>query len=253
MYGKIFSKMYEGSMVGIGPDVFALWGYCIAKADPDDHTVELNPTLLSCIIGMPVQRVKKALSTLLAADPDSHSQEAGGARLTHDTGHRYHVTTHEEYRGINDHDAMKAYMRDAKRKQRAKKAESLGKQGELDLVKDSQRQSKNPVSVSVSVSGKEGESEREEKFDIFWRKYPNKQGKAAARKDWKKMKLDAKFHEIMDALIAFMECEQWTKDNGDYIPHGSTWIHQQRWEDVPKSTKAKPTTRKQLPPRQVKS
>ncbi|MHC4335421.1 MAG: hypothetical protein ACYSUV_16985 [Planctomycetota bacterium] len=147
MYGKIFSKMYEGSMVGIGPDVFALWGYCIAKADPDEHTVEINPTLLACIIGMPVARVQKALKTLLAPDPDSHSQEAGGARLTHVTGHRYHVTTHEEYRGINDHDAMRAYMRDAKRKQRAK---SQGKQGELPFVKDSQRQSKNPVSVYVS-------------------------------------------------------------------------------------------------------
>ena len=25
--------------------------------------------------------------------------------------------------------------------------------------------------------------------------------------------------------------EQWTKDNGQYIPHPSTWLNQSRWED----------------------
>ncbi len=64
MYGKHFSSMYEGSMVGAGSHVFAVWGYVISKADPEAHTIDLNPMLISCIIGDSVERVKSAITFL---------------------------------------------------------------------------------------------------------------------------------------------------------------------------------------------
>ena len=36
---------------------------------------------------------------------------------------------------------------------------------------------------------------------------------------------------IINALIAQKKTEQWTRDGGKYIPHASTWLNQERWND----------------------
>jgi len=32
-------------------------------------------------------------------------------------------------------------------------------------------------------------------------------------------------------LSRWSKSEQWTKDNGQYIPHAATWLNGRRWED----------------------
>lgn len=77
-----------------------------------------------------------------------------------------------------------------------------------------------------------------EKFDIFWKDYPSKVGKDAARKAFAKRKFDEKtFAQVLQALELQKVSERWTKDNGQYIPNPATWLNQGRWEDeVPGST-----------------
>jgi phage replication O-like protein O len=71
-------------------------------------------------------------------------------------------------------------------------------------------------------------------FDIFWKEYPRKTGKGAARKSWKKIKSPkATLDKIIAALAWQKKSEQWTRDNGQYIPHPSTYLNQERWEDEP--------------------
>ena len=100
MYGKHFAKMYEGSMVGAGSHVFAVWGYCISHADPASHTVSLNPQLLAAILGESAEQVKHAITFLTQPDPDSRCKEFDGARLVQDSGFQYFVVTHEYYRNV---------------------------------------------------------------------------------------------------------------------------------------------------------
>jgi hypothetical protein len=38
--------------------------------------------------------------------------------------------------------------------------------------------------------------------------------------------------------------QQWQKDNGEYIPHASTWLNGRRWEDEISSASA---TQNQIP------
>ena len=121
IYGKSFSRMYQGSMVGAGSHIYAVWGYCISCADPEDHTVDLNPVLLSAIIGDTVERMEEAVSYLCSPDPNSHCQEENGARLVHQTGFSYFLVTHEAYRDMKNNEELRAYHRENKRKQRAKK------------------------------------------------------------------------------------------------------------------------------------
>lgn len=69
-------------------------------------------------------------------------------------------------------------------------------------------------------------------FPKFWKLYPNKKGKAAAEKAWKKLKVTADlFGQIAEGLAAQVVCEAWVKDGGQFIPHPATWLNGKRWED----------------------
>ena len=148
MYGKIFQRMYQGSMVGAGSHVFSVWGYCIANADPESHTVDLNPVLLSTIIGESVERIEAAIEFLCSPDPNSHNDEHEGRRLLNTGGFEYFLVSHKIYRDLTNKEDLRAYFREAKRKQR-----SMSK-----TVKDNIGQSQDSASVSSSVSSSEGDS-----------------------------------------------------------------------------------------------
>ena len=66
-------------------------------------------------------------------------------------------------------------------------------------------------------------------FDVFWKAYPKKTGKEAARKSFARAKAD--IGTMLSALEVQKQSEQWTKDNGQFIPNPTTWLNQGRWED----------------------
>jgi hypothetical protein len=148
MYGKIFASMYEGSMVGAGPLVFAVWGYCIAKADVDG-TVLLNPALLAPVIGTTPEDIQRALEYLQEPDEHSKNPDHDGRRLLHQSGHLFFVVSHEIYRGMKSNEDRREYMREYMRKKRGGDAvNSLQVNTELTKV--------NPASASVFVSALQG-------------------------------------------------------------------------------------------------
>lgn len=71
--------------------------------------------------------------------------------------------------------------------------------------------------------------EKETSFDVFWKAYPKKVGKDAAKKSFAKVKLDISV--LLEAIEKQKKSEQWTKDGGQYIPNPATWLNQGRWED----------------------
>jgi hypothetical protein len=69
-------------------------------------------------------------------------------------------------------------------------------------------------------------------FDSFWRFYPRKAGKEAARKAWAKLRPDQHIMQmIADNVRERVEKGEWRKDNQSYILHASTYLNQKRWED----------------------
>lgn len=71
-----------------------------------------------------------------------------------------------------------------------------------------------------------------ERFTRFWKAYPKKVGKGAAEKAWKKIHPTAElFDVIMESVEAAINTEQWTRENGRFIPNPATWLNQRRWED----------------------
>jgi hypothetical protein len=77
-------------------------------------------------------------------------------------------------------------------------------------------------------------------FDDFWNLYPRKVGKADARKAWSTAKHLPDLATLRTAIEKQTASEQWR--NPKYIPHPSTWIRGERWNDeVTTTTTHRPT------------
>ncbi len=76
-------------------------------------------------------------------------------------------------------------------------------------------------------------------FDQFWNTYPKKVGKKLCFDIWKNPK-KRNGRPPIDILVQIIEkqkqSEDWTKEDGRYIPNPSTWLNQGRWDDELKMT-----------------
>ncbi len=83
----------------------------------------------------------------------------------------------------------------------------------------------------------EGETEKEKAlsdkslgFDVFWKAYPNKKGKAAAEKTWRAKRLGLIAETILADVQARIKGDpDWKRG---YVPHGSTYVSEERWQDA---------------------
>ena len=67
-------------------------------------------------------------------------------------------------------------------------------------------------------------------FEEFWKRYPRKTNKGFARKVFDKLKVDDDLlKKMIHAIEQQKRSEQWK--NPQYIPHPSTWLNGERWED----------------------
>jgi hypothetical protein len=73
-----------------------------------------------------------------------------------------------------------------------------------------------------------------ESFEIFWNAYPRKEAKGKALQSFETINPDVILLDIMlKSLELYKKSDQWLKDNGQYIPHPTTWLNQRRWDDKP--------------------
>lgn len=131
MYGKHFESMYTGSMFGVGPTVFAVWGYVISHTKKDG-CVELNPHLLGAMIGCPPKEIEDAITFLCGPDERSRSKDEGGRRMIREGEFDYRVVNFISYRNILNEDERRAYNRQKKRESR----ERLKSKGQSLTVND---------------------------------------------------------------------------------------------------------------------
>lgn len=89
---------------------------------------------------------------------------------------------------------------------------------------------------SNSINDKPVMKKSEELFEKFWSAYPSKSGKANALKDWLKNKCHLEYEKIISD-VELKKLHKWDmgKDYGKEFrskpPNGSTYVHQQRWND----------------------
>ena len=80
-------------------------------------------------------------------------------------------------------------------------------------------------------------------FEQWWSMYPVKVGKATARKAYRKAAL--RHDDLTGKLQAYLQHRARHEDQGwlPNIPHPTTWLNQERWDDrpVPTTDRSKPT------------
>ena len=75
-------------------------------------------------------------------------------------------------------------------------------------------------------------SELEEEFEVIWKEYPRKQGKANALKSYKKArKKGTTYEEVLIGLENYVKYITIEKIQPQYIKQGSTWFNQECWND----------------------
>ncbi len=106
----------------------------------------------------------------------------------------------------------------------------MAKNGKLNKTKLNKTKDKHIMVENDSM--KTLKTTQSDRFDEFWKLYPKKVGKQAVFKIWTKLKPDKDlFGKILQAVEKHKQSEQWTKDNGQFIPNPSTWLNQGRWDD----------------------
>lgn len=113
-------------------------------------------------------------------------------------------------------------------------------QGNPTKPTETQKKPAEPRKPPESESESESESDNkhdnardaEQRFSRFWEVYPRHTARSAALKAWMRIKPDDALMAIMlDAVEKQKRSDQWTRDDGAYIPHPATWLNQQRWTD----------------------
>ena len=75
-------------------------------------------------------------------------------------------------------------------------------------------------------------------FEVFWKEYPNKTGKGKAFESWLKVNPDSSLQaQILDSIEKHKKSRGWQEEDGKYIPHPTTWLNRQSWEDSPPEAK----------------
>ena len=77
----------------------------------------------------------------------------------------------------------------------------------------------------------------QESFDLFWSVYPKKVGKKEARRAFCKIR-NVDINTIVQAVNRLCLSEQWTRENGKFIPYPATWLNRGGWEDELESSKS---------------
>lgn len=195
---------------------------------------------------VPWDEAKDALRSLGEPEPESRSQEFDGRRLVRVNG-GYVVLNYMKYRE-RDYTSAERQAR-----YRARKAEQASRRDGVTSRRDVALPSRNITHSRSRVQSTEAEAEAkteespslrsggrgattaltkavDDGFEAFWRVYPKKVGKGAARASWAKLKPSG---DIVQAVERQKRSKQWLREGGRYIPNPTTWLNQQRWEDSP--------------------
>lgn len=69
-------------------------------------------------------------------------------------------------------------------------------------------------------------------FEEFWNLYPKKVNKKRAKDKFCKVcKNEEIFKQLMNGLNIQIKSKDWLKESGQFIPHPTTWLNGERWND----------------------
>ena len=87
--------------------------------------------------------------------------------------------------------------------------------------------------MSEPPQKKPKKSEIEKEFEKLWKLYPRKEGKKIAKDKYIKVRQKDKvsYETIENGIYRYIRYLEQHGTDDQYIPHGSTWFNQEKWQD----------------------
>lgn len=274
-YAKIYASIFSGSLRGKA-DALLVFINLLVHADRDGITV-VHPNKISQETGLSRKRVDRAIELLSSPDEESKSSLEEGRRLVLICPERpwgWKIVNHSQYRDL---ERLRESVKNRVRRHRERKALrefSNVNTNEVTLHPCTVRTSvlstpdntyckvpSTPVppisGAAISENALQSVTKRYESvtpptninvsgvsvvdgFEQFWQLYPRKSRIYDAQHAWVEVQANNHLAEILAAVKAQRDHEDWTKDGGKYIPHPANWLRDGRWMDVLKPAEKKP-------------
>ena len=254
-YVKLDCGILDSSLWVEDPLVRVVFLTMLAMCDSEGLCPATAPGI-SRRANLPLDATRTALARLEAPDPDDRSRVSEGRRIIRAPG-GYQVVNYLSYRD-RDYGATER-MRRYRERCRQRRSVTRNKrnvtstvtQAEAEAEAEAEAQALStepslpaPGSPDLSTdppippppprrAKKPAPSGQSKDFEQFWQTYPRKVGKGAALRAWRSAKLNGTLPAILTALDWQQRSDDWTKDNGRYVPHPATYLNQRRWEDEP--------------------
>ena len=114
MYAKVFTSMYDGTLVTRGPwEALVTFQQLLILADKEGD-VDKTPEVISRITTIPLDIIQKGIKALMEPDPYSRSPLEDGRRIVPINPSRpwgWKIVNYKEYRDMRSADERRAYMR----------------------------------------------------------------------------------------------------------------------------------------------
>lgn len=73
--------------------------------------------------------------------------------------------------------------------------------------------------------------QKEEWFNTFWKEYPRKTNKKNAKRTFLRIINEELYQTILADIRVRKNTKDWTKDKGKFVPHPTTYLNGERWND----------------------
>jgi hypothetical protein len=211
----------DPKMSRLSDDEYRAFTYLLAMAAAEEKEghIPYDASDISWRIRLPLDLIKRSLDKLLSLE------------IIGPNGNGWKFI-HWEKRQFKSDDRSE-YFRDWYQKKRASKHSNV----ESNVVLNNVEQIQNRTEQIQNIH--QNRASFDALFTSFWMSYPKKIGKQAAQKAFQKVKSPkATLAKILASLEWQKTSDQWTKDDGKYIPNPATYLNQGRWEDEPYGNKA---------------
>lgn len=123
MYGKLFAQMYDGTLGTRGPwEALVTFQQLIILADKQGG-VDMTAEAIARRTTIPLEVIKRGLTALQKADPQSRTPDEDGRRIVPLADNRtwgWRIVNYDKYRKIRTADERREYLRQYQRDRRAK-------------------------------------------------------------------------------------------------------------------------------------
>lgn len=235
MYGKVFDSIYDGTLYGHWEAIVTMQ-QLIVLATPDG-VIDMTPQAIAARTSIPLEIISKGLKVLSEPDPYTRTPGEEGRRIVLLDDHRpwgWRLVNHGKYMRLRD----MAQKREAdrvriaeKRKQNkdvASVSQGVANVAHSDSDLDTDKNNKPPLPPSGA-------------FLRFWGAWPSssrKGSKGECWTRWRKNDFDLVADEILAHVESLKRSDDWTKENGAFIPAPLAYLNKRRWEGAETSRPA---------------